>query len=1769
MPETQRVTDTGEMQSDVMEHTFEWKVESGSPSSMNGDRHGESNATSDAPPVPSPSSPFSLSLTIPAARNLFRQDDRNGDDSPITGAAPKTSNNKKKASGAAAAGSSTAGNSASEGPSSARGKKKKGPSESDNEDATPTHFFLTYTPFEPQPLPVTNTANADAATGSAQAAPSQSIARTPSKSSKQKDKGDHGDGSNEENAPPTVRYQYRIQTQLSEDALSTTASSSSAAPPPSNTATANPNANLIPINFQHTQTITSPELFLDSVFAAQNPTGKGWELEVWQYTPVQAGAGDKKKKGGGGPASNQSKNDSNAGSGAGLPSSSPASRSSKKKKGKGASDDDDDAALRFGELDPECVQRLGSVFVDLKSMILKAEPKVEGWMPVLPPGGVATSDMNDGPSTGRGARPTQSQSQQPTPEIYIQVELSRLLLSAEDVAQSNEITFDILRVERLPNWMMDMTKLEHIESIKAQQAALAAVEAGADQESGSLPTNDSSAASPRTLPLDSINATNGRSSVTSTTGTATGSRASKGGSRHTKGGGSHAAGGGGGPGSKEELAAMLAELEAETRDYTDSFNVVYNLPIQPNPSLPQRAVHLPSPTQSVGWSESQRASTSVIGNWLPPNREQPPAPAQVDESQAKHARQKSRPASSSNQGGTARRSSMSMNATTNLAVAVPSAGRQASPAPSTDGEAESSASSSTPPPPVPRGALLFPHDDGSSNSSSVRSTFLTPLAVSALKDSIRHNQPFLVQLNHLRTILDEKLAASLPDQGRIQQSALALVDLRPLLKPGATEMDVAVAVRQTSQPLPTKSLEETKKGANKRTDRGSVTAAMGPGVTMQPDGTLVSVPPETFDEAKTFMVMRVKLSKPLQPRRATLGVRDVLGAPSSVETAKTLASSFLSSAASASVDANSVAPLLAPPQSIPPPTSKPFMADAIPSSCQTAPFRGLIQQMVRSMVQQWQKDVQQQRPSAPNPAAAGRSRVQASTTFASTASTNRITPHALPLSESPIPSTTTDTTTSTSTLTSSLNQSGLWVHFQSQLRRHLARMVEQRFSIPLEDDTKVSTSSAAIQQQHQRNELYRELAQEVEDELRRCLSSRVGRSRTQSDMASVASWYVSARARFDQLGSLASYAELHGDVRLAHKHHLDRLAALYAIGSEHAHAFHAGPGAVSGTNSDIPWGGIFERNDVVAAWFEYGCFLLRQQNAVLPQPVSEQPHEAGEGAAAQDRLSTLLSSMKVGSLDGGVNTCIDLAEECFRRCLQLSKDASFVPANVALVMLLLEQRGGGATKECLPFLDHALECLPTHPLLLALQGLYHELGEEDEESAGAYYYAQECLNTLVSSSSAAVAAGSGTNSKDALLHVLLGAHASGAPSLPLLHSQDVRLMLARVLRSFGCMSLAERVLLERVRNMDQEFDQREKQAAQQEQSRDDASKDASNETSAVDSLPIDYIHYGPYLELGALYASASDSAAMRSDYISVSLLTRCQLLIETRPPSSYHAHSLAYAFAELARAFERLGMADRAADMYVQYLNVLEERQMEIYLDPVVLCRAASLYLNRLRPSISLSIATKVCRHPLGRKDPYCWIILSSSLSGLSSWQKAEECIGESLAIDERNGRAWGCLTMIHLKRIIQSQRLQAELKSGMKVTTTDNEQYELDPTDFAEASHAFEAALRCHLSDAAFLVELGRLWFQLGRSHQSERCYQRALAIGADEGVMTKLNWLRRMQADALPERELKAAQMIQRTIKGAIARKQVKNKKILKQTTATIDGSINKELMDEKEQS
>jgi hypothetical protein len=116
---------------------------------------------------------------------------------------------------------------------------------------------------------------------------------------------------------------------------------------------------------------------------------------------------------------------------------------------------------------------------------------------------------------------------------------------------------------------------------------------------------------------------------------------------------------------------------------------------------------------------------------------------------------------------------------------------------------------------------------------------------------------------------------------------------------------------------------------------------------------------------------------------------------------------------------------------------------------------------------------------------------------------------------------------------------------------------------------------------------------------------------------------------------------------------------------------------------------------------------------------------------------------------------------------------------------------------------------------------------------------------------------------------------------------------------------------------------------------------------------------------------------------------------------------------------------------------------------------------------------------------------------------------------------------------------------------------------EFVEAKHAFQHVLAAPTpcQDARLLVELARLWFKHGFTLETEQCYTRALLIVDDEAIRTKLQWLFHAKEGTHPERETKAATAIQSVMKGAIARKQAKKKRMQHQIGATKERAEEKE--------
>ena len=215
-------------------------------------------------------------------------------------------------------------------------------------------------------------------------------------------------------------------------------------------------------------------------------------------------------------------------------------------------------------------------------------------------------------------------------------------------------------------------------------------------------------------------------------------------------------------------------------------------------------------------------------------------------------------------------------------------------------------------------------------------------------------------------------------------------------------------------------------------------------------------------------------------------------------------------------------------------------------------------------------------------------------------------------------------------------------------------------------------------------------------------------------------------------------------------------------------------------------------------------------------------------------------------------------------------------------------------------------------------------------------------------------------------------------------------------------------------------------------------------------------------------------------------------------------------------------------------------------LDPLVLSRAASLYLRKRQVRESVNLATLLCTHPRALLCPAHWVLLGLSLSAAGRHAAADEALAEALARDATNGAAWAARAQAQLARMQAEQRLRdkhgtaaARAAKPVDASTAGSE--------FDEAQHAFDQALTLGCEDREAWLDVGRLWLHVGFLWRAEQAYTRARILADDEAVRQKLQWIQGLkQGMPVSERESKAATAIQTQLRGALARKQVKKKKL-----------------------
>jgi len=1642
---------------------------------------------------PPPVGSFVLSVALREARGLFSADERDDPDAAklaakkgitaLTGAgaagagtAAAAANGAAKAAGSGAGAAPLGakpstpdgGRGGSAKPGAGAGKKGKRGAADDDAEAPqfPLHSFVTFAPFEPVLAAPTAAAdsNADGATGGTGASAAGAKAPpTPDKRGVKKTAAAAAADAAADEGPAPPQWLHTVQTPVVgpsasgvEDPAAAPASAAAGAVQGQGFGS-NPQ-----YKFLHVQRLASRENFLDKIWQAP------LVLHVWQYIPLPP---DVKKKHGGKPGVGGA----SAGSGAGGPPGS--SHGSRKKKptpgargagGKGASSAEEEEEPRpFGDLDPEQVVKLGEVHVPLAAhMIEQGGTRVSGWFPLLVADETLATARAIATARGRPhAVPLDAR-----PELFVDVMVDRALVDAAEAQRDNRLRITVERVERMPTWTVDVPYLEAVESVKRAQAAKAEAERAAAAAAAAQ------AGDPNfSLPLGGL-----------ATGTPT-SAAAAGGSPVRKSSAGHARAGGrshGGAGGARSGAGGSSSADDANplddfpeKEYTDSFALRYTLDLGGGVVAPVVAAQ-PAPMPAIGLSEAERQDKyggQLVPEWVAPLREVP-RPEELALAAAggvggAGAGGKGKASSSAKRPGSGRN--------------TPAIGLEADGAAATTAPAEVQY---LPPlewfPSTPRGALLLDH---------CRSAYLSSAASRALRDKIARGERFLMQLEHTRTPHDEKAV----EAGKtIVQKALALIDLRPLLKPGATEVSGAFVLRQITPPLPVPAPEEpSKKGGaqNKRAGTGTGAGAAAPAGGKRPAGADSSsaatdpaplLPPETFDEARSFIVVHFRLERPLVPRKTALSVADVLAAASSGASQahagplKALVTeTFLSAAADAQVP-QPKALLLSEPVTIANAQQLAQQAQQqqqqFPGEASSSPltdFRAEVGALVREFLAEYQASQESVRSAAraPNPGV----------------TTSRIA-HALP----PAPS---HSVAALPSLSSTLSASGLGVAALERLKPRLAALVEARFFTAAATDP---TAAAGASIAHRKNELYMELAREVQQIIRQHLDvQRQGEdgsplSPDQTAAARQQAISQAARERFDSASTLASHAEAAGALALAARHHSTRLANLLALFESNQQSF--------------PASSPFRLQDLVQAWYEYGAFLLRRQN--------------GAEDLLVDQDGAVRTARKTGSLDGA-NAAIDLAEECLKQCLRYS-EGSFAPALLNLVLVNLEQ---GEVEHALEFLHRAVAMHPEHPLVLAVQGLYHELAEEDEESAGAFGKAEQCLHAFMQAQHEAVERGE--PSHDALMQALLGAHGSDACSLPLLHSQSIGLVLSRYLSSQGFRGLARRVLDKEVALLNAHLS---------------AQEEAQN---GEDDSAGDVHQFGPFLEL-AIWHSVDPRVF---DSHTATLLRRAQNLIEQKSIDAHHAPSLLYAFGAQGHVYYTNRRFDDAASSYFMYLSLLQENQLEMFLDPLVLHRAAQLYMRRhvLREAVNLS--TMLCSHPLHTHSPFHWALLGQTLAVSGRHAAADEALAEALAKDESCGAAWAVRAQAQLLRL-QSDEHARQRHSKARHPA----ELSPDSVEFDEAHHAFERALSLGCDERHTWIELGRLWFAQRCAWRAEQAYTRALMLARpgsrdEESVREKLRWLDKHRSGQLePSRESQAATAIQSQLRGALARKQMKKRRL-----------------------
>lgn len=142
-----------------------------------------------------------------------------------------------------------------------------------------------------------------------------------------------------------------------------------------------------------------------------------------------------------------------------------------------------------------------------------------------------------------------------------------------------------------------------------------------------------------------------------------------------------------------------------------------------------------------------------------------------------------------------------------------------------------------------------------------RPSYLPKEAVAQLKESIERGEPFLLRINASRTPTDDRDA-----HHNCVCMGEARVNLRGLVRPGSTEIEMAVPVTTVEPPPPTAEELDAKavaaKGKKGKAGKGK-----------QDVEAREAVP---WEETETFVRVKVSLRAPLFPRRAKLKLDDVV-----------------------------------------------------------------------------------------------------------------------------------------------------------------------------------------------------------------------------------------------------------------------------------------------------------------------------------------------------------------------------------------------------------------------------------------------------------------------------------------------------------------------------------------------------------------------------------------------------------------------------------------------------------------------------------------------------------------------------------------------------------------------------------------------------------------------------------------------------------------------------------------------------------------------------